>query len=146
MRFHDTTTHCFELFFIANLRLRTRFHDAWLTLFWSSSRIRISAFQPLSCSTIGAVNLSSFLRATSRKLGSFFILFVIWIDKVNSSQVFEHCRTSVLLLPVPVSLDSERLYQFSSKVLAIHHIVWLLFESLSISTQHQISFWRFLIQ
>ena len=68
-----------------------------------------------------------------RILENFWILFVIWIDKTNTPSFFEHCRALVFLLPIPVFLDSERLYQFSSKLLAIHNLVWWSFESLSIS-------------
>ena len=38
--------------------------------------------------------------------------------------VFEHCQASISFLPIPAFLDSERLYQFSSKILAIHDPVW----------------------
>ena len=64
---------------------------------------------------VGAISLSSF---APRVLDNFFVLFFIWIDKVNSS-VFKHCRASVSLLPIPVFLDSPMFIQTS-----IHDLVW----------------------
>ena len=56
---------------------------------------------------------------------------------------FEHCLDSVFLLPIPVSLDSQRLYQFSSKLLGIHDLVWQSFELLSISSLTTQILWMF---
>ena len=48
---------------------------------------------------------------------NFFGFFVIRIDTVNFC-VFEYCRTCVSLVFIPVSLDFEKLHQFSSILLA----------------------------
>ena len=74
----------------------------------------------------GAIGLSNFLLRNSE--------FSVSSGSINKFlSVFELCRASVSLLPIPVFLDSETLYQFSSKLLAIHDLVWQSFECLSVS-------------
>ena len=60
--------------------------------------------------------------------------------------VFEHCRVLASRFSVLVFLDSERLYQFGSILLAIHDLVWLSFELLSVSHRTTNIFWKFLFQ
>ena len=74
------------------------------TSFWNSPLMHCSTFATtfvtLFCllhGMVGATSLSSFFSHLDRQ--SIFLLF------------FEHYRASVFLLPIPVSLDSERLYQ-----------------------------------
>ena len=82
----------------------------------------------------GATRLSSFLHAFL----SFFVFFVIRIDKVNSSQSSSIVELRFLFFPIPVLLDSERLYQFLPRVLAINNRAWMLPAVLSVS--HRITY------
>ena len=107
VRFHKTTIHCFELFSIANLRLCIRFHDA-----------RMLFVHPLT--EYGWYHRS--FQFSSCVLNNFWIFSVIGIDKRKFRSVFEHCQVLAFLLPTLVFLDSERLYQFSSILLAIHNL------------------------
>ena len=68
----------------------------------------------------GAVGLSSFLLAFLRiSLSS--SSKSIKEDSAQSSSIVE---LWFLIVPIPAFLDSERLYLFSSKLLAIHDLVW----------------------
>ena len=116
MRFHQITIHIFEFLFFAIVLCH--FGDTRMLhvhpLAWHGWCHR--SFQFSSC-------VSENLR----------ILFVIWINKVNSTQFSSIVKFWLFFCPFLFFLDSARLYQFSSILLAIHNLVWLSFESLSVS-------------
>ena len=99
--FHHTTIQSFELFFIANLRHCIRFHPlaghGWCH----------RSFQFLPCVFLIISEYS----------------FVIRIDKLNPSQLSRVVTLRFLFWPIPAFLDSERIYLFSSKILARHNLV-----------------------
>ena len=66
MRFHKTTIHCFGVLLGRNFRLCNHFRDARLSFARHGWRHRCFKLCP-------------------RILENFFVLFVIWIDRINSS-------------------------------------------------------------
>ena len=107
--FHHTTLHCFELLLMANFLLCIGFHDAGL----------------LSVSLAGHGWSHRSFQFSSCVFDNFWILFVIGIDEVNPSQLSSIVKLQLVSLsPIPASLDSGRLYQFSSSLLAIHDLDW----------------------
>ena len=69
--FHFSAIHCFELSFVATLRLCIRFHNA-----------RMRFVHPPTGHGCGHRSF----QFSPRVFWNFFVLFVIWIDEVNSSQ------------------------------------------------------------
>ena len=80
--------------------------------------------------TAGAMGAS---QKSPRIFECFFEILVIKINKVHSSQPSSIIEFWLLVFSILVSLDSERLYQFWSIILAIPDLVWKAFELLSIS-------------
>ena len=111
MSFHYTTIIGFWSLLACNLRLCKHFRDAM----WSFSFTR-----HIWCHW-------SF-DFSSRIVQSFYVILV--------ARIAGHCRASALLLPILVFLDSERLHQCPSTLLATHDLVCKTIGSLSISLWH----------
>ena len=103
---------CFGLIFIANFRLCSPFRDACLSFTRHGGSHR------------------SFFQFSPRIFENFCIFFVVWNNKRSLSSIAE---LRFLCCPFFFSTILSGFYLFSSKLLAIHDLVWQSFESLSVS-------------
>ena len=115
IRFHSTTISRFGFLFISSLWQCSNFRDARI----------------IALARHGGCHRS--FQFSPRIVESFRLFLVVWINKINYSESSSIVELRFFPLPIPVSLDSEPPYQFSSKLLAVHYLIWWSFEPLSVS-------------